>query len=516
MVNKIKGKIKNTKVLKIVLISFLAIILGVGISYAFYAAIIKGNETSTTLQLEAGTLSINYDGGNVVNAKGFLPNSDVPFATKTFSLVGNNDSDLYMPYTVSLVVDANTFNSGSLRYSFSGKKSSDKGKIIGNVRNIVTGNVIELGSGYFEPNANDVDHTYTLELYFPDDGTDQSDEMNAIFEAHIKIDGAKITPELPNDDENLYADGTLAGAIVGGPNKTAIKLQPDTVPGFKPATTDEGLIQGEDDFGTTYYFRGAVENNYVYFANMCWRIVRVMGDGNVKVTLNNTGSCGTDGAGLDTGVGAFPVINMSYYTGSEEKPLFNTTDIYLKLVEFYQGALSSDVYTQYIVDSIWCQDFTYATGSSNIYISEERLGNGAPSFICSDSTGSDVNEYRNSLASGNIDKGNKTLDHSIGLLTSDEVLFAGYVQSGASSNNYLFSASYGSIWATMSPGRTEGNTLQVEFVWNDNTGLDCIAYSANESRFGVRPAIVVNGKTSLTYGGDGTINNPYVVGPVGV
>lgn len=516
MVNKIKEKIKNTKVLKIVLVSFLAIILGVGISYAFYAAIIKGNETSTTLQLEAGTLSINYDGGNVVNAKGFLPNSDVPFATKTFSLVGNNDSDLYMPYTVSLVVDANTFNSGSLRYSFSGKKSSDKGKIIGNVRNIVTGNVIELGSGYFEPNANDVDHTYTLELYFPDDGTDQSDEMNAIFEAHIKIDGAKITPELPNDDENLYADGTLAGAIVGGPNKTAIKLQPDTVPGFKPATTDEGLIQGEDDFGTTYYFRGAVENNYVYFANMCWRIVRVMGDGNVKVTLNNTGSCGTDGAGLDTGVGAFPVINMSYYTGSEEKPLFNTTDIYLKLVEFYQGALSSDVYTQYIVDSIWCQDFTYATGSSNIYISEERLGNGAPSFICSDSTGSDVNEYRNSLASGNIDKGNKTLDHSIGLLTSDEVLFAGYVQSGASSNNYLFSASYGSIWATMSPGRTEGNTLQVEFVWNDNTGLDCIAYSANESRFGVRPAIVVNGKTSLTYGGDGTINNPYVVGPVGV
>ena len=515
MVNKIKEKIKNNKVLKIVLVSFLAIIVGIGISYAFYAAIIKGNETSTTLQLEAGTLSINYDGGDTIIAKGFLP-GDQPFATKTFSLVGNNDSDLYMPYTVSLVVDANTFNSGSLRYSFSGKKSSDNGKIIGNVRNIVTGNVIELGTGYFEPNANDVDHTYTLELYFPDDGTDQSDEMNAIFEAHIKIDGAKITPELPNDDENLYADGTLAGAIVGGPNKTAIKLQPDTVPGFKPATTDEGLIQGEDDFGTTYYFRGAVENNYVYFANMCWRIVRVMGDGNVKVTLNNTGSCGTDGAGLDTGVGAFPVINMSYYTGSEEKPLFNTTDIYLKLVEFYQGALSSDVYTQYIVDSIWCQDFTYATGSSNIYISEERLGNGAPSFICSDSTGSDVNEYRNSLASGNIDKGNKTLDHSIGLLTSDEVLFAGYVQSGASSNNYLFSASYGSIWATMSPGRTEGNTLQVEFVWNDNTGLDCIAYSANESRFGVRPAIVVNGKTSLTYGGDGTINNPYVVGPVGV
>ena len=84
MVNKIKGKIKNNKVLIIVLISFLAIILGVGISYAFYAAIIKGNETSTTLQLEAGTLSINYDGGGTIIAKGFLP-GDQPFATKTFT-----------------------------------------------------------------------------------------------------------------------------------------------------------------------------------------------------------------------------------------------------------------------------------------------------------------------------------------------------------------------------------------------------------------------------------------------
>ena len=60
MVNKIKEKIKNNKILIIVLISFLAIILGVGISYAFYAAIIKGNETSTTLQLEAGTLSMEH------------------------------------------------------------------------------------------------------------------------------------------------------------------------------------------------------------------------------------------------------------------------------------------------------------------------------------------------------------------------------------------------------------------------------------------------------------------------
>ena len=91
MVNKIKEKIKNNRILKIVLISFLAIILGVGISYAFYAAIIKGNETSTTLQLDAGTLSINYDGGETIIAKDFLKTRNLTPAQAVEILKGANN-----------------------------------------------------------------------------------------------------------------------------------------------------------------------------------------------------------------------------------------------------------------------------------------------------------------------------------------------------------------------------------------------------------------------------------------
>ena len=44
----------------------------------------------------------------------------------------------------------------------------------------------------------------------------------------------------------------------------------------------------------TYYFRGAVENNYVKFAGQTWRIVRVNEDGTIRIIMqdginNNTG-----------------------------------------------------------------------------------------------------------------------------------------------------------------------------------------------------------------------------------
>ena len=34
---------------------------------------------------------------------------------------------------------------------------------------------------------------------------------------------------------------------------------------------------------TTYYFRGAVENNYVYFAGFYWRIIRINEDGSIRL-----------------------------------------------------------------------------------------------------------------------------------------------------------------------------------------------------------------------------------------
>ena len=45
-----------------------------------------------------------------------------------------------------------------------------------------------------------------------------------------------------------------------------------------------------DDYGLSYYYRGNVEDNYVNFANMCFRIVRISGDGSVKLILEDQDS----------------------------------------------------------------------------------------------------------------------------------------------------------------------------------------------------------------------------------
>ena len=53
---------------------------------------------------------------------------------------------------------------------------------------------------------------------------------------------------------------------------------------FKPEST---LSIAQDDYGTTYYYRGTVTDNYVSFANKLWRIVRINGDGSIRLVLDD-------------------------------------------------------------------------------------------------------------------------------------------------------------------------------------------------------------------------------------
>lgn len=497
------NKIKENKHLRVVLIIISAIILGAGVSFAFYAAIINGNETSTTLTLEAGTLSINYDGGDEIVAKGFLPGS-TPFASKSFTLTGNNDSKLYMPYTISLVVDLNTFNTGSLKCKISGINNSNNGEIAFTSSKIISGNIMELGKGFFEPSATNALHTYRVDFYFPDDGTDQSDEMKSQFQAHIKIEGAKISQDVPSTGGNLIA-GTMASEIVGGNSLDNVDTVTSvTVPGKGEASTNEGLRSAPDDFGTSYYFRGTVDNNYVMLGGICWRIVRIMGDGNIKLTTHDImGDCSSN-----SGTGAFYGSETYYYDGSSITPLFNETNAYAKLAEFYE-ALSEEAKSK-IVDSIWCSDYTK---DGDLFIGDQHLVNGTPSFICSDGPSDNPNLYRYSSESGTLANGNQLLPYSIGLLTVDELMYAGATSSYTPTKLFLQQNAFGAIWATMSPGVDYGS-LQIEFVWdnsdeNSGGGIDAIAYTAADERFYIRPAIVIDGKVSFS--GSGTATDPYVV-----
>ena len=77
--------------------------------------------------------------------------------------------------------------------------------------------------------------------------------------------------------------------------KTAIKAK--GTPDFtKVATTDEGLYMAEDDEGESYYYRGAVKNNYVSFAGFIWRIIRRNGDGSIRMIYSGKNTVDTGDA----------------------------------------------------------------------------------------------------------------------------------------------------------------------------------------------------------------------------
>ena len=77
--------------------------------------------------------------------------------------------------------------------------------------------------------------------------------------------------------------------------KTAIKAK--GTPDFSQvATTDEGLYMAEDDEGESYYYRGAVKNNYVSFAGFIWRIIRRNGDGSIRIIYSGKSTSDTGDA----------------------------------------------------------------------------------------------------------------------------------------------------------------------------------------------------------------------------
>ena len=71
---------------------------------------------------------------------------------------------------------------------------------------------------------------------------------------------------------------------------------------YKIASTirsEVGLYAVEDDYGTSYIYRGDVLNNNVYFGGYYWKIIRMNGDGSIRLIYNGETS---DATGNNTSI----------------------------------------------------------------------------------------------------------------------------------------------------------------------------------------------------------------------
>ncbi len=275
-----------------------------------------------------------------------------------------------------------------------------------------------------------------------------------------------------------------------------------TTPNFsKVATTDEGIFGVEDGMygGTSYYWRGTATTNYVKFAGKCWRAIRVNGDGSLRLIYDGT-TCHANGTNTPDSIAVTSVqYNASYnqsnyvgwtYEGTSQRTLSGTaSNAKVQLESWYNSNIGNNTtYSSKIADGKYCNDRNVQSGSnwaaignSFNYAGYKRLYTDyAPTLSCSNG---DIYSLK------------------VGLVTADEVEFAG----GKNENNTSYYLYNGQYYWTMSPSWWNGSGAIV-FRVDSSGNLDDAGV---RSTFGLRP--VINLHSDVTFTGNGTIDNPFVV-----
>ena len=343
----------------------------------------------------------------------------------------------------------------------------------------------------------------------------------AISDGNVRCNATFIT-KVPTFAETILA-------------KNEVKV-PITTPGAAISTADEALLaSAEDDYGTSYYFRGAVTNNYVEFANKCWRIVRVSGDGSVKLILHNdnkTGVANPCDAANNSASAAF-----ARYSGETYKSAFNAnyndnayvgfkygtvgagdyalthantnkSTILTNLEAWYNDNLST--YEKVIDDTVWCNDKTNVTDTSYdpLRLSPNGLGYGANKTYYG-ATQRLVNTSGSAGGTGPSLKCNGELskiNSKVGLITADELALAGYAYAKNNTTTYLQENATDTYWWSLSP---YGFDVGSAGVWGVNGSAGYFDNYNVRGTYGVRPSISLKSTTNVT--GDGTSEKPYIV-----
>ncbi len=291
----------------------------------------------------------------------------------------------------------------------------------------------------------------------------------------ISIDALETkvyTLELANKGENVLK-GLLNVRIQKGKMETFADVilknnsaseNPLTKVGTDIAVENEGLIKSSDDIGVSYYFRGNIPNNYVKINDLLWRIVRINGDGTIRLILNDT------------------IKNtINYYNASELKSDFNDSSIYSYLNSWFEENLRN--YIKYIANTRYCNDVSH--DDAYTYLNYTRIvTNKIPTLNC----------LSNSITS------------KLGILSVDEVILAGATTDKNNNNYYLYNPNFTDSWFTMSGAKGSDSSLNLFMVDQYGKVRSDIVGSSYHT---VRPVINLIKNTEVT--GSGTLDDPYIL-----
>ena len=342
-------------------------------------------------------------------------------------------------------------------------------------------------------------------------------------------------------------------------NGGAASMTTLTLTDFANVTTasDKGMYKAQDDLGMSYYFRGAVDNNWVKYGkytkdmyncnngaisatdtgNSCtkiassgddiyWRIIRINGDNSIRMIysgvtppIESTKVIKT----TDTSLGDSK-FNAKYdsaeyvgymYTIKEQHGTSKSSDIKTFLDNWYANYTDLNKTGTKITNQIYCNDRTASTsdvaysttdfttltswnstGTNYYYGAYGRIVNdNNPMLTCAvDSDRFTVNKING--------KGNSALTYPIGLITIDELEMAGNNWSESNTSYYLHT---GAFYWVGSPRGFRGSSSG-EFGVND---VGYLNYGGVSGIRGVRGVVSLSSESKLL--GSGTYNDVYIV-----
>ena len=292
--------------------------------------------------------------------------------------------------------------------------------------------------------------------------------------------------------------------------------------------TESLICTAPDDYGTSYYYRGNVDNNYVKFAGYYWRILRVNGDGSIRMIYAGDADVidalpnktevlanGYNDANTDyTQIGASSYNssrNDNAYVGymygatgastyEETHANINNSTIKTRVDEWYEENIAShSEYAQYISDTLFCNDRSFAssntgTGAGTSQTYYRWYSSSIKTLKCS--------QQNDRFTVDDEVVGNGDLTYPVGLLTTDEAALAGGYNS-SNSGYYLYT---GNNYWTMSPRYFSGSSAFVRGVGSAGN-LDFLNLVSTST--GVRP--VLNLKSGSLTKGSGTATDPFLV-----
>ena len=400
--------------------------------------------------------------------------------------------------------------------------------------NVINGTVGDPGDIYF---AYYVDGNITRSMPIQNTGykldTDKSNCTNgvkvgwnyAVWHADIDYSGYNATDYTRVRCNLYFAKEDTVNTALG--NLTVNSYTPD----FSKSACDDstceshekGIFMTEDNEGTSYYYRGSVENNYVKFAGFYWRIIRINGNGSIRMIYDGTVAHdnGESSEDREYGTSKFNTGNNNnmyvgyMYTNGNVHGFGTNSTIKTANDNFYKNKLTG--YSNYIdISSGFCGDRSTLNNQSGVgtgtvstyYKGYLRVSTSTPNLKCENSS-----DYYtvSSTASGN-----KALTYPIGLITADEVLLAGS-SGGVFDGVYNYQKSTPNAYLTIGQDFWTMTPIGYYNPFGDNSwGLRVFSVYMSGSvddhgtiaTYGLRP--VINLKNTLKFTGEGTKNNPYI------